>query len=391
MLNLLTKIFPFNSIQIIGVFLKEETIDYNLVVLHKKGAKVSIKAIEKYTSFEALIQKLNQKLPIILVMDGKGVLYKKMDYNNENDLNWFKNLNYESIHHSMLKTSNYSFISFCRKQLADEILMKFYSLKLPIIDFFVGSLHVFIISKINDIIEVAVNETAFKFSNSELEEVYKRKENSIIHFNIGEETIDSEVLQLYSAGLYFFMNENELTKSESSLIKKEELIYKKGFDKIGTIGLIFFFSTLLLSYFLINFLNSKNAELNLENIYSNQSYQMVVDLEKSKEDKLKILNETGSFKTKYHSFYIQEIINTLPNDIILSELNVSPLEKEIKSNEKVKFRYNEILVSGSFIKEYEFNYWITIVKKNQWIKSLEIIQIKKDKKNRLQFELKINV
>lgn len=391
MLSILSKILPFNTIQIVGVFLRENNTEYRLLTIKKKGSKLSVNSNNTYLDFNYLVEGIHPKLPLILVIDGKGVLNKKIDYNKENDVLWTKNLDYNSVHHSTLKTTDYSFVSFCRKQLAEEILSKFDSLQVPLIDFFIGSLQVYITVGFLTTDEVIANETVFKFYQNELDDVTKLKEKVLNNYKIGEDIVSSEYLSLYAAGIYFLMNENTLSKSESELIKKDEVIYKKGFNLIGTIGLLFFFCSLLISYLLINHFNSKNAELNLENVFSNQSYQLVLDLEKKKESKLKILNESGTFDSKYHSFYVNELANSLPEGLVLSRVNVAPLKKEIKGNERVDFNHNEIFINGSFYKESIFNEWIGELKKTEWIKSLEIVFIKKDKKNNLQFELKINV
>lgn len=390
--SILSKILPYNSIQIISVFFKEESANYYLMTMNKKGNKVFIKSKNSFSHFEGLIDELNTKDPVLLVIDGKGILNKKIDYNNENDVLWTKNLDYNSIHHLTLKTSSFSFVSFCRKNLADEIIKELNSNKIPLLDFYIGILQTFITYDFLKKDEIIVNETILKFDQNELFEVLKLKDrNQTYEYEIGDEKISSEFLSSYAAGLNYFMNVNSLSKSSSDLIKKDEIIYKKAFNTIGAGGLIFFFLALLFSYFTINYLNTQNATLNLENVFSNQTYQQILDLEKQKENKLKILNETGTFSSKFHSFYINEFTKSVPVGVTLSRLNLSPLKKEIKSNERVNFEHNVMLVNGSFIEEGLFNEWIDGLKKADWIKSMEIIYLKKDKKNILQFELKINV
>ena len=75
-----------------------------------------------------------------------------------------KNLDYNSVHHSTLKTTDYSFVSFCRKQLAEEILSKFDFLKVSLVDFFIGSLQVYITAGFLSTDEIIANETVFKFN-----------------------------------------------------------------------------------------------------------------------------------------------------------------------------------------------------------------------------------
>lgn len=66
-----------------------------------------------------------------------------------------------------------------------------------------------------------------------------------------------------------------------------------------------------------------------------QSYDMIVDLEKKKDSKIKILNETGFLTSKFLAFYSYEIIKEVPSDISLTNLNISPLYENIKQNKKL--------------------------------------------------------
>lgn len=142
---------------------------------------------------------------------------------------------------------------------------------------------------------------------------------------------------------------------------------------------------------MIQYYGSKNAELNLKNVYSNQSYQKIVDLEKQKENKLNILKESGFLSSKFLTYYGYELIKNLPNDLSLNEVNIIPAGKEIKANKKITFDSKTILIKGETFNESSINKWIDGLKEMNWINNFEIISLKKDKKNKSQFEVKITI
>lgn len=392
MIALLNKIIAFKSFQVIGVITSDTKKDFYLVDLKKTGSQLILADKKIFTDFEQLCIALDQKKPTILLIDGKGVLNKRIDFSNDADIQWLKNLDYQTIHHFTYKTQNHTFISFCRKNVADEIIQLFTANKVPIIDFYIGSIGTVLIKDLIKDKYILSNETYLNFENDELIEITKLKEKeSINKYSIGALELSNNFVPLYAVGLNQFVEDESITKSSSEFINKDELIYKSAFNKVALYSIVFFFVMLLASYLTIHFYNKKNAELNLENVYSNQTYQMIVDLERERENKMNILNETGSFSKHFLSFYTKELTQNMPEGITLNGLNISPLQNQIKANDRVTFDYKSILVKGFFNDESEFNSWIETIKSYDWVESTEILYLKQDKKNKLHFELKIKV
>ena len=174
-------------------------------------------------------------------------------------------------------------------------------------------------------------------------------------------------------------------------MNSEELIYKKAFGILGITMLAGFLISLLASYFLIQYYGTRNSELNQETVYSNQSYQLILDLEAQKEKKLNILKESGVLSSKFLSFYAYEIIKTIPGTISLNELNIIPLKEEYKENKKAFFDNKTIIIKGETFQESSFNHWLEGLKKMEWVHHFEIISLKKDKQNKSIFEIKITL
>ena len=155
--------------------------------------------------------------------------------------------------------------------------------------------------------------------------------------------------------------------------------------------LVLFLVSLLLSYMGIQYYASKNAELNIQNVYFNKAYQQIISLEEQKKDKEKIIHDSGFLSDKFLSFYAYEIISSTPNTLSLDELNIAPLQKLVKHNEKVEITPGTLIVKGVTIDEEEFNSWLRDLKKMNWIAKFELESLKKDKKNNTQFSLKIRI
>nr|WP_315257946.1 PilN domain-containing protein [uncultured Flavobacterium sp.] len=392
MITILSKIIKINELHVIGIIRNENEELYHALTVKKKGSKLTIITMSSFTEFEDLKKNVNQDLPLLLLIDGKGILNKAIDFNNEADVSWYKNIDLNSIYHTSLKGLNIDFISFSRKSIINDTLLKFKKNNYQIIDIYLGS---FISSILINSIKKEIilsNDLVLEFKNDKLHNFIKqadftKKENYII----GAETITNTYLPLYATVIDFFIKSKEISKTKIETLNTDEIIYKKAFKYFGVSILVGFLISLLISFFLIQYYTSKNTALNIQNIYTDKNYQQTLDLEKQKENKEKILLESGFSSSKFLSFYSYEIIKIVPQDVSLNALEITPLIKEPKANQKLIFDSNTINVKGETFNESSFNTWMESLKKMNWLGNFEIISLKKDKKNKSQFEIKITI
>lgn len=389
---LLDKIVKFNKLNVIGVFKSSQGDSFFLLTVKKNKSQLDIVENSAFLSIEELKSKIDSELPTVLLLDGKGVLNKKIDLKKEADTEWLKNLDYKSVHFTSFNTDECQFLSFCRQNVLEEWIALFHKNEIQIIDFYIGGLTAVLVNDLLDKGKLLSNETFLEFEHNTLSAISKPdSENETEDYLIGGISISNFHLPLYGAAINFYVNQDTIVKSKSPVIDAEEVIYKKAFEKLGVVMLVGFFCLLLCSYGFIQYLNHENATLSLENSYTNKSYMVISDLGLQKEKKLKILSETGFSSKKFISFYCYELTKSIPNTINFSFLEVHPLQKEIKKTEKVAFDYKIILLKGHTGNETIFNDWIDSLKNEKWLQKLEIVSIKRDKQNISYFELKITI
>lgn len=391
MLATLSKFIKLNDINVVGVIKKNDYEIYNLLAVKKKANKISIVSKQTFESFETLTKNINKKIPVLIVIEGKGVLNKEIDFENEADVNWQKNIDYNAIHYTDVKGLKSNFISFCRKNIVEETISRFQKNEFQILDIYIGS---FLASLLNNVLKKHVifsNDLRLEFENDKLLNFTKHEERELILYKIGEDTISNIFLPLYGAIIHFFVKHTEVSKTINTNLNNEEIIYKKAFNVLGITILFSFFISLLLSYFIRQYYGTKNLELKQQTVYSDQSYQLILDLEAKKEKKLNILKESRVLSSKFLSYYGYQIIRTIPSNISLNELNIIPLKEEYRENKKVFFNNKTIIIKGETDQETSFNNWLEELKKMNWLQHFEIISIKKDKKNKSIFEIKITL
>jgi hypothetical protein len=392
MLAILSKFIKLNDINVVGVIKKGDYEIYNLLRIKKKANKIVIVSKHSFENLQELATITDKKTPVLLVIEGKGILNKEIDFDNEIDLNWQKNIDFDSIYYTDIKGLKSNFISFCRKNIVEETITKFQKKGFQVVDVYIGPFLAAILSNVIKERKIISSDLCLEFENEKL--IGFTKQIEIIDnktYQIGDETLSHSFLPLYGCIIHFFVNQKEVSKTINTSLSTEELIYKKTYTFLGLAILVCFFTSLLTSYFMIQYYGSKNASLNLQTVYSNQSYQLILDLEKQKEKKIKILKETGVLSSKFLCYYGYEIINTIPTDISLNSLNIIPIKAENKENKKVFFENNTIIIKGETFEESSFNKWLDDLKKMNWLQRFEIISLKKDKRNKSIFEIKITL
>lgn len=389
-MTFLTKIVSHSTIQVVGITLEDEGTQYALLLIQKKRKNITIFKKEIFSTFEDLLKSLDSKTPLILHIDGKGILNKKIDFDNEQDVNWYKNININELSYTSYKNESITFLSFSRKTLTDDWVVKFSNLNFQILDLYIGGF-------ISSLLAITLNkkiitpQLILHFEETQLVDYVRNENNEQESYKIGEDVLESVTLPLYSCLIHFLIPTDIIEKSKVEGLNIEEYNFKRAFNFLGVFMLGFYLILLLISYFGINYFNQKNAELNYQNIFSKQAFKKLEDLEKQKSNKFKILSETGLTSNKFLTYYAYEIYKNTSNGIQLSEFNTNPLEVELKPTKKIILLNKIILVSGQAQNEVFFNSWIENIKKMNWIKKFEIIGIETNKKNWMQFKIKITV
>jgi hypothetical protein len=391
MIKVLSKILKSNKIQVVGIYEDSDNLKIHVLTLKKEKNKLIILDKNYYESYESFEKRLNTSLPLILCYDGKKVLNKKVDLSSEIDLNWNKNLDLNAIYYTKYNTENNIFISISRKDIVDFWIEKMLSSKLHIVDFYLGPLTSLVLSSVINKETIISNKTELVIRNSELFDLSKVELFEDQLYNIGDSNLNNFEIAIYGAGLIYFTDNLDFEKSTIQNLNQEEIIYKKAFNYFGVFTLILFFTSLLLSYFLIQFYLTKNAELSVENLYSNKSYQEIISLESQMKEKEELINNSGFLSQHFLSFYSFEIINSLPNSISIDEFIINPLSKDVRENKSIEFIPYQIILKGITKDEDEFNDWIKESRKKDWLKKIEIKSIKTDKKNNTMFELIITI
>jgi hypothetical protein len=148
----------------------------------------------------------------------------------------------------------------------------------------------------------------------------------------------------------------------------------------------------MVSYILFDHYYNKVNTLNTEIQESELLINQIESLQATYISKNKFLQQSGLLGQTQISYYLDLIAQEIPETIVLSEINVNPIEKNNSFKEKIIFKRNKIELIGSSIDSYIFNSWIKKLKDINSFKDINIIQYEyKEKENKADFTITINI
>ena len=105
---------------------------FNLLVFKKERSKVKTEVSHTGIDFETIKKVLSAKIPVSLVINGKGIIHKKVSVSDKEDFpsllhKVFPNANPSEfyVQNTPADNSSNAFVSIIRKNIADDIIAQF--------------------------------------------------------------------------------------------------------------------------------------------------------------------------------------------------------------------------------------------------------------------------
>ncbi len=382
----------------------------NVCALEKK--KESIVTVFSKAGIEALgelREVVSKKTPVSLVINGKGILHKKLLLSEQDtDKTILQKVltgaNPTDFYLQKVQVfDNQYYVSAVRKDLLDAWLKTLKEEGFWVIDCAMGP---FAVNAIVPLIllgdapaDFNLNVGTFQitFGNQgTIEEVqgvsWTASDKTI---RVGEEPILADTLLCFAAA-FGTLIQNEIRPHASIPYVKqerEEFTEKRKFQRR-----LYAFAAVLILVLSINFF--------LSSVYSKEKSALLLQLESGKDallklDKLKqkvdekqlFLEKNDLLQTSRKSWYADQLAADLPEAIQLTRMNINPLQKKKGSEEdKISFDIDHLIVEGFCKKSTELNEWMKIIKNKKWIREVSLLNYSQDKtKEAAEFVISINM
>lgn len=345
---------------------------------------------------DQLKSSISPDVPLFLAVTGKGVINKIADIEANEHLNSIlhkalPNANPEEFYLQTTGMANgHAIISVIRKSMVDNLLILFKNSGYFVVGITFGP-HAFSailpwIDKAdngNDTPEgkaVNINGHILKVRNNEWCDYSFEWNDETKRIEIGGEEIDQRCALAFASAFGFFTSAQEELPVPEVIEQKNEFMSKRIFHFAGVATLVFFFSFLLVNFFLFNYYNTLAGNLNTRVFKSKDELINISSMESELLHKQKFLGQMGLLESSKTSFYADRIAFDLPREIQLSEMFFNPVERNINAGKKeLKFLSKTINVAGKCKKITEFNKWVKLLKEKEWIEAVDVLNYSQEK------------
>ena len=367
----------------------ERVMHYQVFKL-KKG-EVFLEKQEKYVpDLRTLVKKITKKVPVVLHIHGKGILNRAVPNKENYRHSLLMNARLEDFYFTDYLEEEQAFSSVIRKDSVKEILEEFENAKVDVISFASGP---FIAASLFQFVSqsaISVDHNRIQQEDGVIKTIEKSEDFTESFFIDSDQYSHDLVGGLALALNHFYPNEKVILPEETvvSEINLKEAKQKNIFYRFAAIMVGFFLLILMANYFYLNHLNAKIEENYLTLAEFEDQLSELSILNEEKERKEKLLSGSGLLSRSFLSFYLMEISNSVPADVILDQIVLRPLVDEIKGRHKIEFNERLVMVTGKTKSSNILDGWINDLKEEDWLASIDILDYTY-KKNLGNFELEL--
>lgn len=366
----------------------------HVVILEKN--KNTIQLVEKHnniSSFSTLKEKIKKDIPLCISLSGKGVLHKFLPKNipTDNPIELIgqalPNAKAEDFFYQILE--NEKVISIIRKNVFEGLHQKLLELNLSILQVSLGGLVIHQLQNIGLLTNIpeAFGKHKITYVDKKLNSYQFISSAHIAKYTFGEEKISTELITAYATAFQYFIPLDPIQADiEYITEEKEELIEKKKFTLIGWSLLLTFLVILVVNFIVFSTYNKENQQFQGRvNVYKHLLVKQD-SLQKRFDEKNYFLKKTGWLTPCKTSYYADQLGNSVPKQIRLTQLDIYPKdEKKSQKERKLLFEYGHLIMSGECSKVTRLNPWINKIKKMEWVKEVKEVNYDYDTKKRKGF------
>ncbi|GAA4235716.1 general secretion pathway protein [Postechiella marina] len=376
---------------------KKESDTIYVNVLKKTKTKVDIAKSFSAKTIDGVAGNLSKKQHVFLIINNGHVLTGTLENESSEDLKLvnkaFPNINISEFYYEVIRQNAKCFVSVCRKTYVNDLIAAYIKLGVSIINFSLGNS---ILSNMVNYIKTACVQTsnALVFSNNDfIDRISFTEETNEEHYSINGLNSSSSYILSLSGGLTSILNDYQSTSNFQD--KKGEFIndFKqiRFFSQFFKIGLILTLSLLFINFLFFNFYYKKVNVLQETSQLNENAKTKILTLNEAVNKAQKMSDDMLENSVSRSSFFIDVIVQSLPESILLTEINYQPLDNRIKEDKSIALQINSIIISGISNNSALYSDWILSLEGIKWINKVDVISYNDSKKSMSEFSIKMYI
>jgi hypothetical protein len=365
------------------------TWSFDVIMLKREKNLIKIRnTYSKTLGFDELVKQIPSNVPIVLSVDGKGIIHRQLSTADITlpVLQILPNVKPGDFWVQLRDIDNEShWVSIMRldtiKEIMDFFTTKGYFVyKISLGPFSMNSLWSLLDSHTEEYI---IDSYKFKILNgliTQIELVIPPSQGQ--PYSVGNEKIDSSLLIPYTNALSFFTGDLEIAgfSEDISRESREEFHYKRVFRATAGILLVLLFCILMINFILFDSYNRSYIQSNLQYKSGLELVDRLNNLKKELTLKEVLIQENGLLSGSKFSFFADKIASFIPQQIVLSRLSINPVTAKLKPDKELLIDRNCISVAGECLSSFYLDSWIGRLRKETWIKRIDILQYNQENK-----------
>jgi hypothetical protein len=365
----------------VEVFMEEGRTTFYYTHLRNKKNRLEITACGEVAQITELPVKLiKNKVPVLLVINGSGVVIKKISVNEENtaaeeliQVN-LPALNTSEFFIQLYRGENSAFISFSRKDNVIGIMDQFRAAKLELVEVFLGVPSLIGLKPLWQAYNtIPLNGYLASLTNNELDSFIPSADKSEPLTMEGIQVNKQHTLGLAAGISYLTQNYISENTNEELLELRQKHLDGNKFRAllIATVGIAFFVSITNVVFYTHFF--DKNARLDTELSVYQGKYDQVNNLLTEYQKNKDLIENAGVLNKNKLSEYSDRIGSTLPDEVLLAEMYFNPTkENDDSSDSLLTFRNKSLVLKGYCGKSFIINEWVNVLKMQKFVKQVNL-------------------
>ena len=330
--------------------------------------------------------------PIILTIEGKGVLHKFVEtpLGKIKLRNVIPNIKEDDFYINYTQHSIGTWVSIVRKDVVLKVLENSGLSINHVIDLYLGPTGIQWLTEMSNELPNFIGGSELVYQNNQLQSIRKSSEGHLKNRLIFGADLEFNMHLAFIGALVTFSKKNTIYKNEEWIENTDILKDKKVFQNTVkiTLGVLLFvfMGNMVFNQVLNGTFNEKVAIALTHTDLVNQA----VSLQEEEKLKKEFIEKLGLEVNPQFAVFSDEIGETVPKKIQLSRLIVNPLKKAIRKKKLMEFK-KEIIEIGGFCNSSQVcNEWVRELRTLNWVKKIELLEFKFNKDNIGEFIIEVS-
>lgn len=344
---------------------------YNVVLVEKKKQKLIITDRKQAMNADQVQNFIPRNCPVLVNIEGWGVLVKKANFNDEGELTGNLVPNPDDFQIFTYRQGNIGFAAVIRNEHFNVMFEQITQFPFEIAGISCGP---FAIGDLIEILNLDGNVIAgnwnLEVTNGFIEEIIVLPENVSVGYKLGDDIITSVYLPAFAQVVQFYSGVYGKEFFNIELLK--EVAYKRLSVVVGWAILLFLLGGLFVNYFWFDKLSKDYNAISSEYSLNESILKQLKVAEEELKQTEDLMEKGGLVGSSSFAFFSDQLASCLPNGIILTRMELLPLKGKMMAGKEIQFEDQTIIIEGETYETLFIDRWINNLKKESWVRDIRL-------------------